>query len=101
MRSGARMSGATGNLGVGLHEFVDMAFVVHFLREGDLFLDIGANVGSFTVLAAGVARARSFAFEPIADTARDLRRNIAVVNFGKPGQCPRARRSASATARSR
>jgi len=75
------MSGATGNLYVGLHEFADMAFVVHFLREGDLFLDIGANVGSFTVLASGVARARSFSFEPIADTARDLRRNIAVNNL--------------------
>jgi len=72
------MSGATGNLYVGLHEFADMAFVVHFLREGDLFLDIGANVGSFTVLASGVARARSFAFEPISGTARDLKRNIAV-----------------------
>lgn len=72
------MSGATGNLYVGLHEFADMGFVVHVLREGDLFLDIGANVGSFTVLASGVARAKSLAFEPIADTARALRRNIAV-----------------------
>src|SRR5438874_2610827 len=43
------MTGATGNLYCGLHEFFDMALVLHFLRPGDLFLDIGANVGAYTV----------------------------------------------------
>jgi hypothetical protein len=37
---------ATGNLYVGLHEFEEMAFLLHFLRRGDLFADVGANVGS-------------------------------------------------------
>ncbi len=45
------MVGATGNLYCGLHEFDDMGFVLHFLRPDDLFLDIGANVGTYTVLA--------------------------------------------------
>jgi len=39
------MTGATGNLYVGLHEFADMAFVLHVLREEDLFVDVGANIG--------------------------------------------------------
>src|ERR1700683_536380 len=47
------MTGATGNIYVGLHEFADMLFVLHFLREDDLFLDIGANVGTYTVLGSG------------------------------------------------
>lgn len=34
------MTGATGNVYVGLHEFEDMAFVLHFLRAGDLLEDI-------------------------------------------------------------
>src|SRR3984893_15374669 len=51
------MTGATGNVYVGLHEFADMMFLLHFLRERDLFLDIGANVGTYTVLASGVCRA--------------------------------------------
>ena len=72
------MSGATGNIYVGLHEFTDMMFPLHFLRECDLFLDIGANVGSYTVLASGVARATSWAFEPDPDTVEYLKRNIAV-----------------------
>ena len=53
------MTGATGNFYVGLHEFADMMLPLHFLREGDLFLDIGANVGSYTVLASGVCRAKT------------------------------------------
>jgi FkbM family methyltransferase len=72
------MTGATGNVYVGLHEFVDMMLLLHFLREGDLFLDIGANVGSYTVLASGVCRAKTWAFEPDPTTLRHLRRNIAV-----------------------
>lgn len=70
------MTGATGNLDFGLHEFPDMAFVLHMLREGDLFLDIGANIGSYTVLAAGVAGARCWSFEPARETLPLLRENI-------------------------
>jgi hypothetical protein len=58
------MTGATGNIYGGLHEFADMLFVLHFLRQGDLFLDVGANIGSSTVLASGVRGARTWAFEP-------------------------------------
>jgi FkbM family methyltransferase len=76
------MTGATGNIYVGLHEFVDMMFTLHFLRAGDLFLDVGANVGSYTILASGVRRARTRAFEPDPDTARDLERNIAENGLG-------------------
>jgi FkbM family methyltransferase len=72
------MTGATGNIYCGLHEFVEMAFLLHFLRANDLFLDIGANIGSYTILAAAVCGARAIAFEPDPDTARALRRNIAI-----------------------
>lgn len=72
------MTGATGNIYVGLHEFADMMLLLHFLRDGDLFLDIGANVGSYTVLASGVCRARTWSFEPDPVTARHLRRNVMI-----------------------
>ncbi len=72
------MTGATGNIYTGLAEFVDMMLVLHFLREEDLFLDIGANVGSYTVLASGVCGATTWAFEPDPDTASHLRRNIEI-----------------------
>jgi FkbM family methyltransferase len=54
-----------------------MGFLLHLLRPNDLFLDIGANIGSYTILAASVCRARAIAFEPDSDTARVLWRNIA------------------------
>ena len=72
------MTGATGNIYCGLHEFVEMGFLIHLLRPNDLFLDVGANIGSYTILAAKICKARAIAFEPDPDAARALRRNIAI-----------------------
>src|SRR6185295_2090869 len=71
LRLGARrgMTGATGNIYAGLHEFHDMMLLLHFLRPGDIFLDMGANIGSYSLLAAGVAGATAHAFEPDPQTA--------------------------------
>ena len=70
------MTGATGNIYLGLHEFNDMGFLLHLLKEGDLFFDIGANIGSYTILASGHCKARSIAFEPIKQTFETLQKNI-------------------------
>lgn len=72
------MTGATGNIYVGLHEFVDMMTLLHFLRPGDLFVDAGANVGSYTLLASGVCRAHTAAFEPDPSTSIHLQRNVSL-----------------------
>ncbi len=72
------MTGATGNIYTGLHEFADMMLPLHLLREGDLFFDIGANIGSYTVLASGVCGATTWAFEPDPDTAVFIKRNLHV-----------------------
>ena len=56
-------TGATGNVYAGLHEVAEMAFVLHLLRKGDLFVDIGANIGSYTILACA-SGARCISFEP-------------------------------------
>lgn len=70
------MVGATGNVYYGLQEFEDMAFVVHALRPGDLFVDVGANVGSYTILAAGVCGAHCVALEPVPATFGSLLDNV-------------------------
>lgn len=70
------MTGATGNIYTGLHEFIDMAFCLHLLRPGDLFIDVGANVGSYTILASKVVGANSFTLEPVPETFKRLKRNI-------------------------
>jgi FkbM family methyltransferase len=70
------MTGATGNWYCGLHEHDDMGFALHFIRATDLFFDIGANIGSYTVLVAGGTGARVVAVEPIPSTFRALRANV-------------------------
>lgn len=72
------MTGATGNIYSGLHEFEDMSFLLHFLRPEDLFADVGANVGSYTILAAANVGARAISFEPVPSTQEWLRLNIAL-----------------------
>lgn len=71
------MTGATGNIYCGLHEYADMSLVLHLLKQGDLFVDVGANIGSYTVLASGVCGAQTVAIEPDPDTVVHLDRNIA------------------------
>ena len=69
---------ATANMYVGLMEFEEMAFLLHFLNHDDLFIDIGANVGVYTVLASGNRKARTIAIEPIPATFSCLEQNIAL-----------------------
>lgn len=74
------MTGATGNIYTGLLEFNDMAFVLHVLRNEDLFGDIGANVGVYTILASKNAGSSVIAAEPIPGTFDTLKRNIFLNN---------------------
>jgi FkbM family methyltransferase len=76
------MTGATGNIYCGLHEFAEMGFLLHALRPDDLFVDIGANVGSYTVLASAVVGARSYAFEPGPEAFRHLCENLRLNDIG-------------------
>lgn len=66
------------NLYCGLHEYNDMGFLLHFLREEDFFIDIGANVGSYTVLASSHVGANSFSFEPVPATFSRLASNLLI-----------------------
>lgn len=70
------MTGATGNWYCGLHEVDDMGFVLHMLRPGDLFIDVGANIGSYSVLAAAGTGASVVAVEPIPTTFAHLTENL-------------------------
>jgi FkbM family methyltransferase len=70
------MTGATGNLYCGLHEFADMGFLLHLLRPNDLFVDVGANIGSYTILASAVCGANTIAIEPDPTTMAALQRNV-------------------------
>lgn len=76
------MTGDTGNLYCALHEWPYMAFLLHLLCPGDTFLDVGANVGSYTVLAAGALGAHAIAVEPIPAALATLQDNLALKAIG-------------------
>lgn len=77
------VTGATGNLYCGLMEYRDMGFLLHFLRPTDYFLDVGANVGVYSILAGGEIRARTTAVEPVPNTYQRLLRNLALNELGE------------------
>jgi len=81
------MTGATGCMYVGLYEFDEMAFVLHYLRPEDVFFDIGANIGSYTILASKVIGAETVAWEPDPKTFAFLKDNIAINGSGSVVQC--------------
>lgn len=62
---------------LGLAEFDDMAFVAHLLRRDEVFADVGANIGAYSLMAAA-AGARCVAFEPAARAYRYLADNVAM-----------------------
>ena len=68
--------GLTGNYYAGLHEFEDMAFLLHLLRPSDRFVDVGANMGSYTILARGVCGAGTVSYEPVPATFERLQDNL-------------------------
>ncbi len=75
------MHGATGCIYVGLPEFRDMAFLLHYLKKDSFFIDIGANIGVYTLLASGVKKCNSICIEPIPKTFNSLKKNITLNNI--------------------
>lgn len=76
--AGFMMPGSAGCAYSGLQEFEEMAFVLHFLRKEDFFLDVGANVGVFTVLAGKAIGAECVSIEPGEEAFAHLMDNIAI-----------------------
>ena len=71
---------STGNYYCGLAEYEEMAFIRHFMQQSNgIFLDIGANIGSYTVLALGSSKDNyAISIEPSAETVSLMRNNISI-----------------------
>jgi len=78
MKSG--MTGATGNWYFGLHEVHEMSFLLKILNKDDYFIDIGSNIGSYTILASSTIGSNVYSFEPIPTTYNILEKNIILNN---------------------
>ena len=63
----------------GIPDYEEMTFMRRYLRPGDWFMDGGANIGLYTLLAASLVggTGRVDAFEPAPLEVRRLRENVA------------------------
>jgi FkbM family methyltransferase len=74
-------AGIVGNIYFGLYEFTESIFLLHFLEEQDIFFDIGANLGHYSLLASGIKRCQSLAIEPVPETFNQLKKQIELNNL--------------------
>jgi FkbM family methyltransferase len=79
-------TGLTGNIYCGLSDFSEMAFLLHLMRPTDVFVDVGANMGSYSLLASA-AGASVVAFEPHPPTFDRLRQNLSLNSIDADLRC--------------
>lgn len=60
-----------------LPEYQEMKFLERILKSNSVFIDVGANIGVYTILAAAkIKKGKIYSFEPVATVLDDLYRNI-------------------------
>ena len=59
-----------------LEDYEEMLFLSHYLKRDDVFADIGANIGSYSILAALTNNSKTHAFEPNKVLYQILNKNI-------------------------
>jgi FkbM family methyltransferase len=68
----------------GLHELREFIFLHRFLRKEMVALDVGANLGEYTMfMAKRLTEGRVLSFEPMALTRRQLQENVKLNDFSQ------------------
>lgn len=71
---------ATGIFYLGFLEYEEMTFLYAYANKKDIFCDVGANVGVYSLLMGNICK-KIYAFEPGRDTCEILKRNIEINRF--------------------
>tara|TARA_R110002073_G_scaffold336335_1_gene532363 strand:- start:3004 stop:3870 length:867 start_codon:yes stop_codon:yes gene_type:complete len=74
-------AGLVGNIYYKLMDYEDSMFLIDHLKKDDLFVDVGANLGHYTLLASGICGSNVISVEPIKSTVSKLKKNVAVNNL--------------------
>ena len=65
-----------------LPEYAEMNFLLDVLKSGDTFVDVGANIGAYSLLAASkIKSGKIYAFEPSVQVLSCLEENIRLNNL--------------------
>lgn len=73
---------------LGLYDFNNMSLIQAVLRPGDAFIDVGANLGAYTLIASEIDAVNVISFEPdpttyqrlLANLAMNARQNVTALN---------------------
>ncbi len=86
---------------LGVYEFAVSKLVREYLKPGDVFIDVGANIGYYTVIAAGIVGPSGlvYAFEPSARIRTRLGRNVVLNGMAQVRVRPEAVTSKSGIVR--
>lgn len=71
----------------GMYDYNNMNLLKLLLQPGGTFFDIGANIGSYTLVASEQKAAMVFAFEPHPATFRLLKENVALAGRNNVVTC--------------
>ncbi|WP_308992640.1 FkbM family methyltransferase [Mariniflexile litorale] len=71
-------AGLVGNIYYKLMDYEDSMFLIEHLKKEDVFVDVGANLGHYSLLASGICKAKTIAIEPIESTIYKLEKNVAL-----------------------
>ena len=63
-----------------LSDFEEMLFLLHYLNKDDKFIDIGANIGSYSILSATMIGCKTLSFEPSNQIFSLLEKNVIINN---------------------
>lgn len=66
-----------------LPEYKEMTFFKKILTEKSIFIDVGANIGIYSLLAASIIKkGKIYSFEPVSSVLDDLYQNIRINGLG-------------------
>jgi len=71
-------SSLISNYYCGLSEFESLGFIMHSLQKDYLFIDVGANLGSHSILASSVVGSETIAFEPNKDSIKKINKQAQI-----------------------
>ncbi|GEM_PF-3257089 len=74
--------GASGFYYFGYPDYEEISFLKYIIKEGDFFIDVGANSGGWSLSAFGMG-ASVIAIEPVTSTYQRLSRNFSINNSNK------------------
>ena len=74
----------------GLYDYNNMRLLQWLLSDGGIFFDIGANIGSYTLVASEQGNAQVVAFEPHPATVKLLSENVRLNGRKNVTVCPMA-----------